>query len=108
MIGIRPLFAGLLLFSAGLLHSNAKPQGQAPDFKEVYDLIRAHLTGVSEEDLNRAAVEALVTALAPKVSLAGAEGTTVGGAGAPPVSKSSLLDDGIVYVRISRVEAGLR
>ena len=40
-----------------------------PEFKEVYDLVRAHLAGTSEEQLNQAAVRELVSGLAPRVAL---------------------------------------
>ena len=84
----------------------AESDAPAPDFKEVYDLIRAHLGGTSEADLNRTAVRALVSALSPKVTLAG--GTAGAGlAEGPLVSKSSLFEGEIAYVRVGRVAEGL-
>ena len=41
----------------------------APDFKEVYDLLRTNLTGATDENLNRAAVQGLVSQFPGKVSL---------------------------------------
>ncbi len=41
----------------------------APDLQEVYQLIRAHLKGVTDSELNRTAVQALVSSLSPRVSL---------------------------------------
>src|SRR5213082_1308846 len=38
---------------------------EAPDFKEVYELLRANLAGTDEAGLNRAAVQGLLTQLAP-------------------------------------------
>jgi len=87
----------------------ARAQGEtnapAPDFKQVYDLIREHLAGVSEPDLNRAAVQGLVSGLAPRVALMEDK---------PPetsedalVSKTGLYDGQIGYLRISRVAEGL-
>jgi len=49
--------------------SRADAPAEPPDFKEVYDLIRAHVAGLSQPQLDRAAVQALVAALAPKVML---------------------------------------
>ena len=66
------LLAVLLMLAGGQAGLRAQPKAedaQAPEFKEVYDLIRAHLAGMSEGQLNQAAVGALVSGLAPKVSL---------------------------------------
>ena len=71
-IRINSLLAVLLVLAggqAGLRAQTKAEDAQAPDFKEVYDLIRAHLAGMSEAQLNRAAVGALVSGLAPRVSL---------------------------------------
>ena len=38
------------------------PHGTAPDFKEVYELLRTNLDGATAENLNRAAVEGRVPA----------------------------------------------
>ena len=48
-----------------------------PDFKEVYDLIRSHLAGETEADLDQAAVKGLLT-IHSRVSLVShaAPGTT--------------------------------
>jgi len=78
----------------------------SPDFREVYDVIRAHLAETSEADLNRAAVEGLVAALAPKVSLISPSGGGAG-AGAAAVSKSSVFDESIAYFRVEEVVEGL-
>lgn len=110
-IGIRSLLTvWLVLVGAqpGLLWEQAKAEDAAgPDFKEVYDLVRAHLAGMSEAQLNQAAVQALVSGLGPRVSL-----VTNGAAGkaraeAPLVSKSNVFDGAIGYVRIERVGDGL-
>jgi hypothetical protein len=80
---------------------------ETPDFKEVYDSLRAHLAGVSEAELNRAAVEGLIAALGSKVSLV-TNGTTQQGRGEEPlVSKSDLMDGQIAYVRVEKVAEGL-
>lgn len=80
----------------------------APDFQEVYDLIRTHLAGVNPADLNRTAVESLVGALTPAVVLVGAEGNQPDGQAAGPlVSSSTLFERDIAYVRIGRIGDGL-
>src|ERR1043166_7082414 len=53
-------FGLALMLSQVVLRAETKRE--APDFKEVYDLIRAHLGGMSEDDLNRKAARGLVNA----------------------------------------------
>ena len=110
-IGIRSLLTvWLVLVGAqpGLLWGQAKAEEAAgPDFKEVYDLVRAHLAGMSEAQLNQAAVQALVSGLGPRVSLVTNGAAAKARAEAPLVSKSSVFDGEIGYVRIERVGDGL-
>ena len=95
-IGIKSLLAvWLVLVGAqpGLLWGQAKAEEAAgPDFKEVYDLVRAHLAGMSEAQLNQAAVQALVAGLGPRVSLVTNGAAAKARAEAPLVSKSSVFD----------------
>jgi hypothetical protein len=84
-----------------------EPAGPAPDFKEVYELIRSHLTGVSEAELNRAAVQGLVSALGPKVLIDFNGATTPARGESALLSKEYVFDGPIAYLRISRVAEGL-
>jgi len=104
--GIFPVFAGLLMvfISSGV---RADATAEAPEFKEVYDLIRAHLAGASQAQMDREAVQALITALAPKVMLVSGDSDSNTAANTPLVSKVSLFSGDIAYLRISRVEQGL-
>lgn len=84
----------------------AESTNVAPDFKEIYDLVRAH-SHLSGAELNRAAVNGLVAQLSPQVAL-----VTNGSMAEPPdaeaaLARSKLLDRGIVYARVRRVEEGL-
>ena len=110
-IGIRSLLTvwlALLGAQPGLLWGQAKAEEAAgPDFKEVYDLVRAHLAGMSEAQLNQAAVRALITGLSPRVSLVTNGAATKPQADATLVSKSSVFDGDIGYVRVERVGEGL-
>ena len=78
---------------------------ETADFREVYDLIRQHVVGISEAELNRAAVVGLVNALGPKVTLVTNE--TAESTGGSPMVRSNLFDGDIVYLRIRRVADGL-
>src|SRR6185369_11863697 len=77
-----------------------------PDFKEVYELVRTHAAGISESDLNKAALRGLISALKPKVALVtnSLESKPVEAA---LVSKSTLFEGDILYVRIGKVADGL-
>ena len=105
--GIISLLAGLLVFFGGQPGVRAEAKAEAPDFKEVYDSIREHLGGVSDAELNRTAVQALVTALAPKVSLVANETATNPPTHGPLVTKASLYEGDIAYLCIGRVDDGL-
>lgn len=78
----------------------------APDFQEVLSLLRTHLSGATDADLNRTAVESLLTALHGKVTLLGGSA-----AAAPtnpaPLIKSSLIESNIAYLRVGTFEASL-
>jgi hypothetical protein len=105
-LGFSRFFAGLFLFFIAFCGRATESETQAPDFKEVYELIRTHLAGMSETDLNRTAVQALVSALGSKVSLAGPETSESGGEKAL-VSKSALFEGKIGYLRVNQVGSGL-
>jgi hypothetical protein len=96
----------LLALLAGALNGRAVTNA-SPDFKEVYDLIRAHVVGAGDTELNRAAVNGLLKELGPKASLVtgGAEaGTTVV---TQLVSKAFVFDGEIAYLRVARVSDGV-
>jgi C-terminal processing protease CtpA/Prc len=80
---------------------------QAPEFKEVYDLIRQHLSGISEGDLDRTAAQALVSALGPKVTLVTNSADAAASATVPLVSKSNVFEGNLAYLRVGRVGDGL-
>src|SRR5690349_14402768 len=86
--GIIEIPMALLLFVTGNCSSLGQRTNEAPEFKEVYALVRAHVAEISEKELNLAAVKGLVSALNPRVSFLTntVETNTVE---APLVSKSS-------------------
>jgi len=106
-------FLSLFAFAlAGLLATRcslyADPTNPAPDFKEVYKLLRTNLTGITDENLNRAAIEGLLSRFPGKVSLVG--GAVDGSAipqGGTALSKSAVLENDVVYLRIGRVAGNL-
>lgn len=78
---------------------------QAPNPMEVYELIRTNLAGVTDAQLQTAAVEGLVRQLQPRVWLASSEPATNE---APAlISKTARFDGSVAYLRIGRVGNGL-
>jgi Peptidase family S41 len=79
-----------------------------PDYKEVFDLIKAHLAGETESDLNRDAVQGLVNQLHPKVLLVtGKSESPVISSNARALTNPVLYDGQVAYLGVARVEAGL-
>jgi len=109
-IGNLSLLAVLVLSAGAQPGLPAEPKAEeaaGPDFREVYDLVRAHLVGMSEAQLNQAVVQALLSGLGPRVSLVTNGAAAKARAEAPLVSKSGLYDGEIGYVRVERVGEGL-
>lgn len=105
-LGISSLRVALLVMLAGPLILQAQTTNPAPDFNEVYALIRAHLSGVTDTDLNRTAVQALISALGPKVCLVTDQGVPHAGP-SPFVSQTNVFDGKIAYLRVAQVGDGL-
>jgi hypothetical protein len=80
----------------------------APDFKEVYELLRANFPGATAENLNRAAVEGLLSQFPGKVSLVGgAADGALGLSGSPALSKSVVIEGNVAYLCVNHVSASL-
>src|ERR1035441_6048806 len=81
----------------------ADTTNSAPDFKEVYDLLRTNLTGATDDNLNRAAIEGLLSRFHGKVSLVGgaADGSAIP-QGGTALSKTAIIENNVAYLRIGR------
>jgi hypothetical protein len=84
----------------------AEGSGEAPKFQEVLGLISANLAGVTEPDLNREAVQALVAAFSPRVMLFQKAATNAEGV-VGLVSKSTRFEGPIGYIQVGSVAEGL-
>jgi len=105
---------GSLWFLAALLGVlTAAPNGiaastnVAPDFQEIYDLLKSNLTGISDAELNRAAVDGLLTNLRGKVSLLADDKASQQKATGSSVTKAVVLEEDVAYLRVGRVAEGL-
>src|SRR4029077_5814869 len=97
-LGMRPILAVFVMWSTGQARLPAQTTNALPDFKEVYDLVRAHAPGLSADELNRAVVRGLLSELAPTVSLVTNGSSASAPNTGPLVTKSNLLDGDLAYV----------
>jgi len=96
--------AGLLAAGGALC---AEATDTAPDFNQVYELLRANLPNASDAELNSAAVKGLLRQLHGRATLVGGTtGTTLSSDTAEPV-KSAVLESNVAYLRVGEVESGL-
>ncbi len=105
--GIVSLLAAGLACLLGQPTLKADTTNHAPDFNEIYSLMRAHLSGESAAELNRAAVEGLLHELGGRVRLEAATEPTSNQASAPLVSRTNVFEGNIAYLRVREVSEGL-
>lgn len=82
---------------------------EMPDFDELYRLIRSNLVGVTEAELNQAAVEGLLTQLHSQVQLLTNATPTQSGAPATSalIAGGRVFDRAFGYLRIGQLETGV-
>ncbi len=96
----------LLLLLAATPASRAATNSP-PDFQEVYESLRAHVTGVDAAQLNLAAVAGLIKELGPKADLVTAGAETQSPELPALVSKAAVFEGDLAYLRLDRVGGGL-
>src|SRR5437762_11086422 len=105
-LGLNSVLGGFVVLLAIQPRLRAETN-DPPHFQEVFRLLRAHQPNASEEDLNRAAVQGLLTQFYPRVILV----TNDSPAGAPAetslVSQATVYEKLYGYVRVARVATGL-
>ena len=99
--------AGVAACAFALLPARAAETAPSPRFQEVYEAIRANLPAVSEADLNQAAVQGLLSALRPQISLVTNLPAGAALADLPLLTRTSVFENAFGYLRISHVGAGL-
>jgi Peptidase family S41 len=105
-LGFNSVLGGLAVLFA--IQPNLRAEtNDLPHFQEIFRLLRAHLPNASEEDLNRAAVQGLLTQFYPRVILVTNDSPASAPADAPLVSQATVYDKSYGYVRVARVAAGL-
>jgi hypothetical protein len=102
---------GRFLFAAAVVACGTVSGRAAdlPEFKEVFEVVRTNAAGVTETELNRAAVEGLLARLGGRAWIVNPAATTnaVSETNQPQFTSSALFDENYGYIRIARVDAGL-
>jgi Peptidase family S41 len=93
-------FTGLLAASGWL---RAETTNSAPAFKQVYELLRANLPGVTDAGLNSAAVTGLLSQLHGRAILVGGQGERPSAPGRPVLIKSAVLESNVAYLHVGQV-----
>jgi hypothetical protein len=105
----RMIRIGLAFFAAAFLAATsicAAATNDAPDFNEVLGLVRTHLAGATDADLNRVAVDGLLAALRGKVSIVSGESSAVR-TNVVTLARSGLLENDVAYLRVVGFEETL-
>lgn len=97
-------------FAAEIGRASAPPEGVAPSaFQELYQLLQKNLPGVSDAELEQAAVKGLINQLYPLVSVV-ANGRAAAPSGAltnePPLAATSVLEGSFAYLRFNQITDG--
>ena len=74
------------------------------DFQQVYELIKAHLPGISDKELEQAAYDGLIKQLAPKVSIVVSNAPGTQALTGPGTLRTLALEDNLVYLRLTRID----
>jgi len=104
--GFNPLLLGLLAFLA-IRSGLSAETNDLPHFQEVFRLLRANLPGVTEEDLNRAAVQGLLDQFYPRVILVTNGAPAAAGQEDALLTRTTVYNESYGYVRAARVATGL-
>ncbi len=95
---LSTLATSLLL--AGFMFSGSAATTNAPDFKEIYDIIRTHVPQITDASLNQSAVSGLLGQFTGRVTLLG---DSVVPPTNSPEEKATVLDHAVLYLRVSRL-----
>lgn len=77
------------------------------DFQQAYELIKAHLPGISEKQLEQAAYDGLIKQLAPKVSIVVSNAPEMATSSGPRALRASVLADDLAYLRLTKIDADM-
>jgi hypothetical protein len=96
-----------ILFCAAACAAVAGSTNELPKFDEVYQLLRAHLNGANDAELNRAAVEGLLAELKSSAMLLGPTDAAGPAPAAFALGNSIVYDDSYACFRVLKVDTNL-
>jgi hypothetical protein len=95
------LTSAVLLMVVGL--AQAETTGAGPDFNQVYELLRANSPGLTEAELNSAAVNGLLEQLHGRATIVGEPAVTTVSPGKMTLIKSAILESNVAYLHVGQV-----
>ena len=102
-----PVLLALFLVVPALIRPSVAAEKSPPKFQEVFDLIRAHLGGMSPAELEQGALKSLLRQLDGRVTLEDKPAAAVLPKTSPSISKTVLFEDVFGYLRISHIGSDL-
>jgi len=93
------LWLGLIEFSPQARAVSGNP----PNFEEIQELVRTHLAGATDSNLDRASLDGLLESLRGRVRLVGGSNDLPAQASAPAIAKVAVLEDRAAYLRVNQV-----
>jgi hypothetical protein len=97
----------VILLLAGFSFSLPAGGRDLPSFQELYQVLRSNLPGVTEQDLDRAAVQGLLAQFPSKVLLVSSQEAKADTKETPPLAKANTYDNAFAYLRVGLVAPGL-
>jgi hypothetical protein len=97
----------LLAFVLSVRTGVGENTNSVPHFQEIFRLLRVNLPNITEDELNRAAVEGLVNHFHPRVFLSREESQTPANPKQVALGKSEVYDRDYGYIRVAHVLPGL-
>ena len=104
---IQLSFLLVLGVTTALADERAPDSRGLPPFQQFYNLVLKHLPGVTEADLNRAAVSGLLSQLENRVLLLSNAPPTALRSYSLPLDKTAVFDRAFAYLRIKNFQTGL-
>lgn len=94
--------AALAIVALVTFQGQAEDTAESPAFREIYEVVRTNLSGLTEAELNQAAVDGLLAKLRGRVVLVGEAGSTN-----PAVAGFSIFERNLAVARIGQFDARL-
>ena len=99
--------AAVVMLVLLMVGGSVRGESGTSEFQEVYQIVLTNLPGISRTDLDRAAMQGILSNLFPKVSLIASESSSSSPAQTGQVAKATVIEGHIGYFQIAQVGEGL-